>query len=175
MIKVTEKKRQRYITRCKNGVWTRWKRKYFRALQEWHNMTHRAMKFKINIGDIVNIRSNEKKNWETWKIGIIQDLYRNHTECIDEKIKWKRQWGSKHQKHIWNGQSNCGTLQRLVVIMTVTLTSHQPIEFISENNGIKMNINAPEFKPKRTAVAIASMKIKDVITNLIATMKPLAL
>ena len=39
------------------------------------------------------------------------------------------------------------------------------MELSNENNGIKMHINALEFKPKRTAAAMASMKMKDVREN----------
>lgn len=39
------------------------------------------------------------------------------------------------------------------------------MELNKENNGIKLTINAPEFKPKKTAAAIALIKIKDVREN----------
>ena len=45
------KKRQKYIVRCKDAAWRRWKRKYLIALRERHNMTHKTKVVKIDIGD----------------------------------------------------------------------------------------------------------------------------
>ena len=55
------KKRQKYIVRCKDATWRRRKREYQTALRERHNMTHKTKEVKIDIGDVVMIKREDKK------------------------------------------------------------------------------------------------------------------
>ena len=50
------------------------KRECLRALEERHNMRHKAKEFKINVGYAVMIKRNNKKR-KTWKTGITQEMY----------------------------------------------------------------------------------------------------
>ena len=43
------KKRHKYIKRCKEALWKRWKHEYLVALREKHNLKHKDKTFKINI------------------------------------------------------------------------------------------------------------------------------
>ena len=67
----TMKKRHMYIKRCKEGLWKRWKYKSLLALREKNNLKPKDKIFKINVGDVVMIRREEKN----WKIGIVNHLY----------------------------------------------------------------------------------------------------
>ena len=40
-------KRQRYIKRCKQSAWNRWKNDYLRALRERHDMKHKPSQKKL--------------------------------------------------------------------------------------------------------------------------------
>ena len=62
-----------YIKRCKETLWKRWKHGYLVALREKHNLKHKDKTFKINVGDVVMIKG-EEKNCGHWKIGIVNHL-----------------------------------------------------------------------------------------------------
>ena len=47
------KRQQRYINKCKDAAWTRWKKEYLKALRERHNMLHQAKEMQISLGDIL--------------------------------------------------------------------------------------------------------------------------
>ena len=55
------KKQRKYIKRCKEALWKRWKHEYLVALREKHNLKHKGTAFKINVGDVVMIKGEEKK------------------------------------------------------------------------------------------------------------------
>ena len=76
------KKRQKYIVRCKDAAWRRWKREYLRALREIHNMVHKTKVVKIDIGDMVMINGKDKRRGK-WKIGIVKELFQGK----DQKIR----------------------------------------------------------------------------------------
>lgn len=61
------------------------------ALQEQHNMTHKAKEFKINLGDVAMIKEQIKKQGSC-KIGIMQEVYQGKDQVIRTvRIKtWKR-------------------------------------------------------------------------------------
>ena len=47
------RRQQRYINKCKDAAWTRWKKEYLKALREIHNMLHQANEMQISLGDIL--------------------------------------------------------------------------------------------------------------------------
>ena len=47
------RRQQRYINKCKDAAWTRWKKEYLKALRERHNMLHQANEMQISLGDIL--------------------------------------------------------------------------------------------------------------------------
>ena len=75
------KKRQKYGVRCKDAAWRRWKREYLTALRERHNMTHKTKVVKIDIGDVVMIKGEDKRRGK-WKIDIVKELYRGKDQQI---------------------------------------------------------------------------------------------
>ena len=64
------KKRHKYIKRCKDALWKRWKYEYLVSLKE----KLKDKTFKINVGDVVVIKG-EVKNRGHWKIDILNHLY----------------------------------------------------------------------------------------------------
>ena len=68
------KKRQKYIVRYKDAACRRWKREYLTALRERHNIPHKTKVVKIDIGDVVMIKGEDKRRAK-WKIGIVKELY----------------------------------------------------------------------------------------------------
>ena len=73
------KKRQRYVQRCKENAWKRWKHEYSVALQERHNLSHKDRTRKVNIDDIVMIKGGSK-NRGHWKIGMIPNCLMGKTK-----------------------------------------------------------------------------------------------
>ena len=56
----TIKKRHKYIKRCKEALWKRWKHEYLVALREKHDLKNKYKTFKLNLGDVVMIKGEEK-------------------------------------------------------------------------------------------------------------------
>ena len=77
----TIKNRHKYIKRCKVALWKRWKHEYFVAFREKHNLKSEDKPFKINVGDVVAIKGQEK-NRGHWKIGIVNHLYSGKDNII---------------------------------------------------------------------------------------------
>ena len=71
------KKRHKYIKRCKETLWKRWKHEYLVAL----NLKYKDKTFKINVGDVVKIKGEEKKS-RILEIGIINHLYIDKDDII---------------------------------------------------------------------------------------------
>ena len=60
-------------------------------------MTLKLKESKINVGDVVMIKENDKKQGTC-------EMRIKSGKCIEEKIKWCEQWESRHQKDTWNSQ-----------------------------------------------------------------------
>ena len=75
------RKRQRYIQRCKENAWKKWKHEYLAALQERHNLSHKYRTRKLNIGNVVMIKG-ESKNIGHWKIGMVSQFYTGKDEVV---------------------------------------------------------------------------------------------
>jgi hypothetical protein len=65
------RKRAKYLNKCKDALWRRWKREYMRALRERHNLTHDGKEKELRRGDVMLIKGDEK-NRGLWKIGIVE-------------------------------------------------------------------------------------------------------
>ena len=68
----TIKKRHKYIKRCKEASWKRWKHEYLVALRKKHNLKHEP--FKLNVDDVVMIKEEEKNRGQR-KIIMVNHLY----------------------------------------------------------------------------------------------------
>ena len=73
-VSVYHYQRHQYIKRCKEALWKRWKHEYLVVLRKKHNLKHKDKSFKINVGDVMMIK-REEKNRGHWKIGTINHLY----------------------------------------------------------------------------------------------------
>ena len=57
------------------------KKEYLRPLRERHNMMHNTKAMKIEVGDVVVIKGEEKNKGE-WSIEIVEDLYKGKDDLI---------------------------------------------------------------------------------------------
>ena len=70
------RKRAKYVQRCKEALWKRWRNEYVRGLREQHNMGAGTRKTQLAVGDVVTILSEKKeKNRSQWKLGIVDQLF----------------------------------------------------------------------------------------------------
>ena len=51
------------------------------VLRERHNMVHNTKEVKIDIGDVVMIKGEDKRRGK-WKIGMVKELYRGKDQEI---------------------------------------------------------------------------------------------
>ena len=68
------RKREKYLRRCKEAMWSRWTKEYLRALRERHNMKHPDTKPQLAVGYVVMIKSPFEKSRNKWPLGIVQTL-----------------------------------------------------------------------------------------------------
>ena len=63
------RKREGYLRRCKEAMWSRWTKEYLRALRERHNIKHPGTKLQLAVGDVVIIESPLEKSRGKWPLG----------------------------------------------------------------------------------------------------------
>ena len=70
------RKRAKYLKRCKESLWKRWRNEYVRSLREQHNMSNGTRTNQVSVGDVVTILSEDKeKNRAKWKLGIVHEIF----------------------------------------------------------------------------------------------------
>ena len=67
------RRRAKYLKKCKDNIWRRWRDEYLRGLRERHDLTHNKKGNTLKVGDVMMIKGDEK-NRSKWKIGIVSDL-----------------------------------------------------------------------------------------------------
>ena len=63
------------------ALWKRWKHEYLVVLREKRNLKNKDKTIKINVGDVVMIKW-EEKNRGHWKIGTVNHLYNDKDNII---------------------------------------------------------------------------------------------
>ena len=135
------RKRQKYVKRCKDAACRRWQREYVTTLHERYNMQHKSKAVNINVGDIVMIKGESKKRGR-WKIGIISELFQGKDDQIrGARVKTPRGYLDRPIQLLYPLELHCNRYK---------IKSKQ-----HESDKKKLNVEAKEFRPKRTARAIA--------------------
>ena len=144
------RKRQKYVKRCKDLAWKRWEREYLTALRERHNMKCKTNQQEIKVGDVVMIKGEDKRRG-TWKVGIISEVYPGK----DEEIRGVQV------------RTSTGILNRPIQLLYPLELHCDDIRSKQQvgNKSKKLNVQAREFTPRRTAATIASLRIKDVAND----------
>ena len=129
------------MKRCKDAAWRRWQREYVTALRERHNMQHKSKAVNINVGDVVMMKGESKKRGR-WKIGIISELFQGKDDQIrGAQVKTPRGYLDRPIQLLYPLELHCNRYK---------IKSKQ-----HESDKKKLNVEAKEFRPKRTARAIA--------------------
>ena len=66
--------KQGWLNKCKDALWERWTTEYLRSLRERHNQSKGTKTVKLNTGDVVIIKS-EEKNRGKWQLGVVDKLH----------------------------------------------------------------------------------------------------
>lgn len=126
-------------------------------------MKHKVSKMKIQIGDVVMIKGNVK-NKGKWNIGVVDKLYQGQDEVIRAvRLRAGKSYYERPIQHLYPLELNCDMVNMV----------EKPVDDRTEKDAqvtvpqIKSNLNASAdtFTPKRTAAAIADIRIKDVIND----------
>ena len=67
-------KRFKYIQKCKEAAWLRWRKEYIKSLRERHNMKTKDPMSIAKVGEVVICHSDDR-NKGKWILGIITDLF----------------------------------------------------------------------------------------------------
>ena len=133
------KRRSRYIKKCKESIWKRWNAEYLRALRERHNMKHKVKKMKISIGVVVLIK-NADRNRRKWKIGTVDKLCYGRDVIRAVQLRSGKSFIQRPIQHLYPLELNCD---------------------INREKEKELNVEAPPFRSKRTAAAIAEIGIQN--------------
>ena len=132
------RKRAKYLMKCRENMWKRWRNEYIRSLRERHNLKHKENSEQIKVGQVVIIKGDGKNRGE-WNIGIVEQLIRGRDKVVrGARLKSKR-------SHI----------ERAVELL-------YPLELECDNTENKeLNPKAPEFRPTRKTAEIAKQSVKE--------------
>ena len=142
-------KRQRYVQRCKENAWKRWKHEYLVVLRERHNLSHKDRTRKVKIGDIVMIKG-ESKNRSHWEIGKVSQLYTGKDEVVRVV---QMQVGTKF------------LVRPIQLLYQIEPHCDVPASKVKEQEEINLNAAAKEFRSRRNAVAIADVRVQGINTT----------
>ena len=136
------RKRAKFLITCKMNPSNRWRREYLTALREKHNLTHQTTKFKVLVGDVVIVKSDDK-NRGNWPLAIVQRVFPGKDGLI-RAVKLN---------------TAQGTLNRPVQHL-------YPMELASESvkpEANALNPDAKVFRPKRKAAEEADERIRKIV------------
>ena len=68
------RKMQKYIQRCKEAVWKRWRNEYLTSLPEMHNLKHNKREPEVKVREVAAIKGNERNKY-TGNFRIITAVY----------------------------------------------------------------------------------------------------
>ena len=82
-------KRAKYVKKCKDNAWNRWKGEYLKTLRKRHNMRcKKENRPALAIGDVVIIKG-EERNGNIWRLEIVIELFKGKDGTVRAaKIRW---------------------------------------------------------------------------------------
>ena len=114
-------------------------------------MMHNTKAIKIEVGDVVLIKGNEK-NKGKWSIGIVEELHKSKDNAIRGfKLRTPKSNTERTNQHLYPLELHCD-MEKLT--STSKNTSHK-----------ELNVDSKEYRPRRTAAAIAEIRTKDIVAE----------
>lgn len=132
------RKRARYLQKCKNALWSRWSSEYLKGLRERHNLKYQGKENIAKPGDIVVIKG-EKRNRAKCKIGVVDKKFKGRDDIVRAvRLRAGKSFLDRPIQHLY------------------------PLELSCDRASLKktLNVNVPEFAPKRNAAKVANESIR---------------
>jgi len=140
------RKRAKYLQKCKDAMWQRWTREYLRGLRERHNLRYKESPCKVEKGDVVIIK-DENKDRNKWKLGIVEDPIVGR-DGIVRAVKLRA--GKRHLER---------AIQQLYPL---ELSCDRAGESTATALNSTLNPEATHFRPRRDAAVAAGLRIQDI-------------
>eukprot|EP00795_Rhopilema_esculentum_P000506 gene506-10185_t len=137
------RKRARYLQKCRDNLWKRWKSEYMRSLRERHNLKCKDGGESIEEGKVVLIKGDERNRGE-WNIGI-----------VDKVIQGKD--GVVRGARLRTGKTKIERAVQLLYPLEIDCDVPEKETKKAEN----LNPQAKEFRPQRRAAQIAKSSVKE--------------
>ena len=133
------RKRAKYLVKCKEALWRRWRNEYMRALRERHDLRHHGKTGKLKEGDVVLIKG-EEKNRGKWKLGIVDRLIPGRDGIVRAvRLRAGKSYLERPIQFLYPMELHCDTKER---------------------EKETLNPDVREFRPKRRAALDALQNIK---------------
>ena len=141
------RRRAKYLQRCRDNLWRRWKTEYLRTLRERHNLKFKDREPHIAVGEVVLIRGDEKNRGQ-WSIGVVERLIKGK----DDVVRGARL------------KTNKSHVERAVQLLYPLELSCDIEETVQEGGLETLNPKAPEFRPRRRAAEIARETVRETFS-----------
>ena len=133
------RRRARYITRCKDAMWSRWTKEYVRSLRERHRQCGGEQTTHPLVGDVVIIQDDQKHR-NHWKLGIVEGLIKGRDGIVRAaKLRAGKGILERAIQHLYPIELSCDRVKQ----------AH-------------LNPGAPPFRPQRGAAAAAQVRIQEI-------------
>ena len=135
------RKRAKYLKKCKDDIWRRWREEYLRGLRERHNLAHPEQKNVLSVGDVMLIKG-EEKNRSKWKMGIVTSLITGRDgEVRGATLRAGRAYLERAVEHLYPMELHCD---------------------IERTNAGEASVAE---RPTRNAARVAASRIRDCFDN----------
>ena len=139
------KKRAKYLSRCKDALWTRWTNEYLHGLRERHDLRG-GKEANIKVGQVVLIK-NDERNRGKWNLGIVVGLLKGRNGIVRAvRLRAGKSYLERAVQQLYPLELEC---------------DDPPVE----KPAVTLNVGATKFRPKREAAKKANSLIKNIARN----------
>ena len=101
------RKRAKYLRRCKEVLWLRWKNEYLKSLRERHNLNQKTKETTLTPGDVVLIKG-EERNRGLWRIGVVDKLIPGRDGILREvRLRAGKSFLERPVQHLYPLELSC--------------------------------------------------------------------
>ena len=145
-------KRFKYIRKCKEAAWLRWRKEYIKFLRERHIIKTKDPMSIAKFREVVICHSDDRDKGK-WILSIITDLFPGPDNIVRAvRVKTSKSYLKRAAQHLYPLELSCDVDRDCV---------HRVNGNLNTGNN-KLNPAATEFRSKRNATAIAELKIIDI-------------